>query len=181
VVVAQQTRHLMAPTQQLKANRLKVVVLSALWVSTVPHRLQFLVSALLVHTYLTREPILQTSVSSAHRANFALQQVYPPRMAIAMQAITVLWAQYLGPLSVATMTTTVPQAHCPCFHATLAITLLTRAVLLALFARLARPAAAHLLQMTAQMVITAMMTESSPVLQAPTWPHSQVSPRVRSA
>jgi hypothetical protein len=111
-VVAQQTRRLMALTQQLKASRLKVVVLSALWVSTVPHRLQFLVNALLALTYPTREPILQTSASSAHRANSAQQRVYPLRMAIAMQATTVLWAQYPGPLFVATMITTVPQARC---------------------------------------------------------------------
>ena len=112
MVEAQQTRHLMAPTQQLKANRLKVVVLSALWVSTVPHRLQFLVNALLVLTYPTREPILPTSASSAHRANSAQQRVYPLRMAIAMQATTVLWAQYPGPLFAATMITIVPQARC---------------------------------------------------------------------
>lgn len=64
---------------------------------------------------------------------------------------------------------------------TLAITPLTLEVLHALFARLGRPAAAHLPRMTALMAITAMMTGSSPVLQAPIWPHYQVNPLVRSA
>lgn len=111
-MVVQQTRHLMVPTLQLKDSRHKVVELSALWVSTVPHRLQFLVNALLVLTYPTREPILQTSASSAHKASSAQQRVYPLRMAIVMQATTVLWAQYRGLLFAATMITTVPQARC---------------------------------------------------------------------